>query len=338
MASIRKRGENSWHVQIRRAGQPTLTKTLNTRKEAEAWARMIESEMDRGVFHDIRSSEAITLGYVINKFSQEVLPQLKSGRSDISRCGLILEELGHLPMSRVTTVEVAKFRDNLSRVYAPATVKNFLTLLNRAMKYAQIELGIFLPNELPVGKIRMPKINNQRDRRLEENEFEKLMANSPQQLRYVIMFALETAMRRSEIAKLCWQDINFKDKYAFLRETKNGTSRKVPLSDRAFDVLRKVNSSPVGNEIIFGYLHPDSITTAFTRACEKAKIPNLRFHDLRHEATTRLFELGLNVVEAATVTGHKELRMLQRYTHLKPMDIAAKLNANGENAYTAYIN
>lgn len=327
MASIRMRGENSWHVQIRRSGLPTQTKTLSSRKEAEMWARLIESEMDRGVFHDKRASESTTLGDVINQFANTVLPQLKSGRSDISRCNLIIKEMGHLPLSKIGTVEVARFRDNLVKHYAPATVKNFLTLLNRAMKFAQIDMGIFLPNDLPVAKIRMPKINNQRDRRLEETEFNKLMSNSPQQLRHVILFAIETAMRRSEIASLCWKDINFMEKYAFLRETKNGTSRKVPLSNRAFDVLKMVNSSPVGNENIFGYSHPDSITTAFTRACDKSRISNLRFHDLRHEATTRLFECGLNVIEAATVTGHKELRMLQRYTHLKPIDIAAKLNS-----------
>lgn len=326
MATIRKRGEFSYHVQIRRKGQQTVTKTFNTQKEAEAWARMIESEMDRGIFQDRSTAESTTLYEVITLFAQNVLPYKKSGRSDISRCGLIVQELGHLKMAAVNTVEVTKFRDKLTHTYSPSSVKNFLTLLNRIMKYAQVELGIFLPHGLPVAQVKMPKINNQRDRRLEDSEFEKLMSNSPRNLQYVILFALETAMRRGEIANLLWSDINFKDHYAHVRETKNDTPRKVPLTERAFAVLNKI-ARPINSDArVFAYGSADSITASFRKACAKAHIRDLHFHDLRHEATSRLFEHGLNVIEAATVTGHKELRMLKRYTHLKPFDIAAKLN------------
>lgn len=326
MATIRKRGEFSYHVQIRRKGQQPVTKTFNTQKEAEAWARMIESEMDRGIFQDRSTAESTTLYEVITLFAQNVLPYKKSGRSDISRCGLIVQELGHLKMAAVNTVEVTKFREKLTHTYSPSSVKNFLTLLNRIMKYAQIELGIFLPHGLPVAQVKMPKINNQRDRRLEDSEFEKLMANSPRNLQYVILFALETAMRRGEIANLLWSDVNFKEHYAHVRETKNDTPRKVPLTERAFAVLNKL-ARPINSDArVFAYGSADSITATFRKACDKAHIRDLHFHDLRHEATSRLFEHGLNVIEAATVTGHKELRMLKRYTHLKPFDIAAKLN------------
>lgn len=134
-------------------------------------------------------------------------------------------------------------------------------------------------------------------------------------------------MRREEISTLTWDQINIQEKYALLAETKNGTSRKVPLTNQALAILDELSDTNIkGNELVFGYQSKHSISTAFDRACKRAGIINLRFHDLQHEAASRLFEAGLNVIEAASVTGHKELRMLQRYTHLKPADIADKLN------------
>ncbi len=112
-----------------------------------------------------------------------------------------------------------------------------------------------------------------------------------------------------------------------LIDTKNGESRKVPLIDEALSVLKELSSGQKRkNELVFGYNSEQSITTAFKRACLRTNIQDLNFHDLCHEAISRLFESGLNIIEAAAVSDHKELRMLQHYTHLKPANIADKLN------------
>ncbi len=328
MATFLQRENGKWQAKIRLNGKNT-SKTFSTKKEAERWATTQEAEMHKGTWQDNSIAESTNFASIIKQFSETVLPLKKSGRQDQSRCQLLIERLGHIKLSRVTTFELSKARDEWSTIYAPASVKNLLGLVNRIMKYAQIELGVFFPQGLPVEQMRKPIVRNQRDRRLTNTELQKLIAQCPKDLKYVILFAIETAARRGEIAKLTWPDIHLNDRYARLRDTKNGEDRKVPLTNKALQLLQSIPKRE--DNRVFSYTHPDSITTAFKRTCEQAGINNLHFHDLRHEATSRLFEAGLNVMEAASVTGHKELRMLQRYTHLKPADIADKLNTNGKN-------
>ena len=110
---------------------------------------------------------------------------------------------------------------------------------------------------------------------------------------------------------------------AFLPVTKNGESRGVPLSSRALAILRGLPASSNGR--VFGELTTDALQQSFKRAVRRAGIAGLRFHDLRHEATSRFFEKGLNVMEVASVTGHKTLQMLKRYTHLSVTDLATRL-------------
>jgi len=129
-------------------------------------------------------------------------------------------------------------------------------------------------------------------------------------------------MRRGEIVSLRWQDVNLSSRVAILRDTKNGDDRAVPLSTKAIETLSLEPRHTTGR--VFP-IRGDSITQAFDRVCKKAGIENLRFHDLRHEATSRLFEFGLGIMEVSAVTGHKDLAMLKRYTHLKAGNIAAKL-------------
>ena len=178
----------------------------------------------------------------------------------------------------------------------------------------------------PVRFIAKPKENKPRDRRLEEDEEQRLL-NSCRQSRNIYLLALvivaiETGMRRGELLSLQRKDVSFIKRTAYLPMTKNGSPRTVPLSTRAISVL---DTLPIN---FSGYVFPVSITALrglWIRTCKRAGINNLHFHDLRHEATSRFFELGLNVMEVAAITGHKDLRMLQRYTHLKAEDLAKKL-------------
>ena len=130
-------------------------------------------------------------------------------------------------------------------------------------------------------------------------------------------------MRQGEIVHLRWEHIDLTRRTAHLPDTKNGEPRTVPLSRAAIETLRALPRSLHGD--VFPGLTTEAIKRSFSRATRRAQIVDFRFHDLRHEATTRLFERGLNIMEVSSVTGHKDLRMLRRYTHLRAEDLAQKL-------------
>ena len=139
----------------------------------------------------------------------------------------------------------------------------------------------------------------------------------------VIILAIETAMRRGEVAALRIEDINLEKRIATLHETKNGDSRLVPLSSRAIQAIKVLINKRVSGRLVG--VNADAITGAFHTAVKRAGLTNLRVHDLRHEGVSRLFERGLNPLEVAAISGHKTLSMLQRYTHLKAVDLVKKL-------------
>ncbi len=130
-------------------------------------------------------------------------------------------------------------------------------------------------------------------------------------------------MRQGEIVSLDWKHIDLKKRIAYLPETKNGEPRGVPLSTSAIATFRSLPGSTTGK--VFPGVTTEAIKRAFMRACQRAEIEDFHFHDLRHEATSRLFEKSLNPLEVASITGHKTLQMLRRYTHLRAEDLAKKL-------------
>jgi integrase len=134
-------------------------------------------------------------------------------------------------------------------------------------------------------------------------------------------------MRRGEILALVWSNVNLEAQVAVLPQTKNGELRRVPLSKDAVAVLKEQRLTTTIQSItgkVFD-VSQISLDKAWRRACKKAGIEELRFHDLRHEAISRLFEMGLNPMEVSTISGHKTLQMLKRYTHLRAEDLAKKL-------------
>ncbi len=134
--------------------------------------------------------------------------------------------------------------------------------------------------------------------------------------------ALETAMRQGELLSLRWDNIDLQRRVAYLPETKNGSPRAVPLSSRAIEILQSLPRSLDGR--VFP-VTANALKLAWAHAVKRAGLDNLRFHDLRHEATSRLAERLPNVIELPAVTGHKDLRMLKRYYHPRAEDLAKKL-------------
>lgn len=341
MATIRKRGDLQWEVRVRHKGHPTQSKTFCTKAEGEAWAAVIESEMARGVFISRTEAERVTLAECLQRYLSEVTPSKRGAASERSRIGTLLQHpLSHAYMASVRSTDLAKFRDDRLKKVSAASVTRELTIIGHVFNVAIREWGMeSLSN--PVAAIRKPQQPRGRDRRLHEGELERLLAasHSPE-LQAAVLLALETGMRRSELTSLIWRKVNLKSAVIRLDETKNGESRAVPLSSAAIRVLEALPRRLDGQ--VFG-LTGESLSQAFERARDRARkkyqeeckaagqkpaadfLVDLRLHDLRHEAASRFFEKELNVMEVAAITGHKDLRMLKRYTHLRAEDLAKKL-------------
>lgn len=325
MATIRKRGPGQWHAQVRKRGYPVQTKTFETEHDARAWATVIEAEMIRGIFISRSEAEATLIRDLLERYDNEILPSKRGRAADRSRLKTLDHVFGDYRLASLTSAQIARFRDQRLRVVSPQTVVHELNLLNRVLKTATMDWGIPLPNALPTSLVRKPKKPPGRDRRVNEEELQRILAASESvELCAAVTIAVETAMRRNEIATLAWEHVDLQRRIAYLPKTKTDTPRYVPLSSKAIAALQSLHVRLEGPVFT---LQAESISQAFERSCEphRANVANLRFHDLRHEATSRLFERGLSVMEVAAITGHKTLEMLKRYTHLRAEDLVKKL-------------
>lgn len=319
------RGAYQYQAQVRRVGFPPQSQTFETRRDAEKWVRSVEREMDTGAFIPRDEAARTTIKALATRYREELTPKMRGQRQEESRLKAVEGKFGDYNLSAVTPAMVAKWRDELSKRLAPQTVQHYLAVLNRLYKAAARDFGIPLPLGNPVVTVRMPTISNARTRRLEGNEEARLMAaldaSRGKHLKAVTILALETAMRRGEILALRWEYVDFKLPAVHLPKTKNGSSRDVPLSKKAVAVLKDLPRSISGR--VFE-TSETAITEGFQRSTKRAGIPDFRFHDLRHEATSRLAE-KLQMHELGKVTGHKSPRMLMRYYHPRAEDLAKKL-------------
>lgn len=361
MASIQKRvwqnekGESvtRYDATITLKGSRRRTKTFRVRGAAERWVRLVESEIERGVFKSTDVAERMTLHDVMNRYIKEVVPLKKSQQAEISLAAVIDPHLGNTPLLGLDSIVLAAYRDkrlamkarsvrvakdgtahtvNLARSVSTGTVRHELSFIGRVLEQARREWGVHLPAGNPVDLVKLPKPGKPRDRRLAGDEEQRLLkeldhANDPTgrrnpYLRPAFAIAIETSMRRGEIVKLKWSDVDLKRRIATLRDTKNGDDRVIALSSRAVETLQAMPRSIDGRVFPFSL---NALQLAWTRAAERAGVSGLRFHDLRHEAVSRLFEKGLNPMEVASVSGHKTLQMLKRYTHLKMEELALRL-------------
>jgi len=327
MATFERRGDY-WRVKVRRTGFPAQTRTFDNKALAERWAREVENDMDRGDFVDRSEAEKNTLGAVLDRYRREITPSKKGADSEAYRIqGLLGAQVCAIKMSALSSAALAAFRDERLATVSASTVNRELNVISHAIEIARREWGIYLP-ENPVRLVRRPKMPRARERRFEPGEEARLLAacrdaRNPQLLP-IVQLAIETGMRQSELVGLERSRIDLRKRVAVLPDTKNGEARSVPLSERAVAVIRAL-PTPINSPRLFPRLSTEAVKRAYIRACKRAGIENLHFHDLRHEATSRLFEMGLNPMEVAAITGHKTLQMLKRYTHLNAADLARKL-------------
>lgn len=316
MATLRKR-RGKWQVQIRRSGFPPFSRTFLSRADATLWARQTEAQLDR---HDLppdrKALNATTLKDAIQKYLREVTPKKRGADVEKVRLTCLMAySLARKPLGQLMPEDFAKFRDQRSRLVGSETVRRELGLYRHVIEIARREWGIPLVRN-PVAEVRKPPPSPARTRRLGEGEWEKLQAalakTRNKVLGPLISCAVETGMRRGEMLAARWDHLDQKRRFLLLPTTKNGHPRYVPLSDAALSAIKAMRGlDPVR---IFP-MTPNGVRLAWTRLTRRAGIQGLNFHDLRHEAVSRFFEIGLTIPEVASISGHRDLRMLARYAH-----------------------
>lgn len=330
LATIRKlRGR--WQAQVRRRGLPPRAKSFDQRSDAVRWARELETEVDRsGWVADTRLAEKTTLSELLTRYRDQISPGKRSAHSERSRINAMLRRpVCFRTLAKLSSADIALYRDERLKVVAPETVIRELNTISHAIEIAQCEWGLWLPRN-PAKIVRRPIAPRGRKRRLQQGEEGRLLEacdkGRTQFLKPLIILAIETAMRRGELLDLQWQHIDMETRVAYLPLTKNGESRDVPLSRYAVETLQELRVQNTGQGQRVFPLSGNSVRLAFERIRARAQLDDLHFHDLRHEAISRFFERGLNIAEVSAISGHKELRMLQRYTHLHAADLAKRLN------------
>lgn len=292
-------------------------------------------------------STDVSLAHALTRYQQSVSVLKKGFKQECFRIKKILEDpLAEKTVRQITSVDIAGYRDKrlaqhnpkTQKNISPATVRLEMSLLSNLFDIARIEWGYCEDN--PVTRVRKPKPSPGRERRLSAREERQILRycelHKNPELKAIFTIALETAMRQSEILGMTWENISIKTRVVTLLDTKNGHSRDVPLSMIARDTLVGLKSTNKGR--VFTYTS-SGIKSTWRYMMDNLKIEDLRFHDLRHEAISRLFETtNLDMMEIASISGHRSLSMLKRYTHLKAQKLVRKLDAKRSRGRQVLLN
>ena len=327
MATFRNRS-GKWQARVQIQGHSAISKTFINKADAERWAKQVEVEIQKGSYTNLVLAERTTFAEIIERYIGEVLPTLRGGKADFIRLkALAKRPIAKLNIVALTPQKIAQHRDERLKEIAPATVIRELSYFSSIINHARREWGIHINN--PVALVAKPKSTQGRTRIMDTTEtnalFEALRPVGRKSIWMLplVRLALETAMRRSELLGLRWEHVDIEKRTIFLQLTKNGTSRTVPLSTHAIQILTEIPRMIDGR--VFPITH-EVVSQAFNRARKQAGVEDIRFHDLRHMAITRLAEKLPNLIELSAVSGHKSLAMLKRYYHPNPEMLALKIS------------
>ena len=315
MATIRKRC-GKYQVQVRKDGK-NISKTFISKADAIKWGKEQEVSIEQGNYTS--KKELVTLTFLLSRWEQEVLKQLKSWKVEKYKVAMIDRVLGHLTLDKITSGLLVKYRDDRLTVAANQTVKHELGVIRRAMKKG-IEWGYV--STVPF--LSSPSLKGQaRTRRLNADEINLLLSSTDEYLQHVIIVLIETAMRRGELAAINLNDIDLKLRLITLLDTKNGDNRVIPISSKALTSIQYLIKHAKTSSLL--NYKKEWLTEKFITHCKAIGLDNFRLHDLRHEGVSCLFEKGLNMIEVSSISGHKDLSMLKRYTHINPVTLISKL-------------
>jgi len=320
-----KNGELSYVVRVRRKGSVSQTATFHSLKDAKKYAQITEGAILEGRHFPTYDSKKYTLGEVIDRYIEEILPQkppsIKMQTSQLKWWKLMI---GHSVLSDISSSLIAQHRDRLSKSgKSNATVNRYLSALSHVLTISVKEWNILGYSPMPnVRKLREPK---GRVRFLSDEERELLLQSCKEShnpyLYTIVVLALSTGVRKGELLKLHWKDVDMKRHMLMFRDTKNTETRSVPLTGYALDVLKAhVRVRRIDTPFVFpspsDCMKPYSINDAWKYAVKRARLVNFRFHDLRHSCASYLAMNGASLLEIGEILGHKTLSMVKRYSHL----------------------
>lgn len=366
MATIVETPSGKWKAVIRKHGWPTATKTFRIKRDAIDWARRAEDEMVQGVYIDRAQSARLTFDRALSRYLSEVVPTKKPATQETDKyCAEPLRAyFGKYSLAAISPDLVAGYRDKrlatpLKRVnratgepralldpvtgkprtLSANTVRLELALLSHLFNTAIREWRLGLVRN-PVSGIRKPSPGEGRDRRLRGNEEARLRqalaSYTNPMLAWIFDIALETGMRSGEIAGLRIHQVDVQRRVVRLSVTKNESARTVPLTRRAAEVFTVALDNPTrpeGCDLVFfgepgrdGKRRPYTFSKVWNGIKTSLGLSDLHFHDLRHEAVSRLVEAGFSDQEVSAISGHKSMQMLKRYTHLRAEDLVDRLD------------
>ncbi len=339
MAYISQRGQY-WRAEVRRRGIKPVYRTFDTQKQAQQWARKVESEIDAGLFIDKTQSERTTLREALERYGKEIVPTKRHPTQEQQRINRWLKhDLAYRALSSLRGSDFAEYRDaRRASGRAENTIRLELQLVGHLFEMARKEWGMEnLQN--PLKNIRKPSGSNARERRLANREYELILnhlSKSPNQYAAAaFQLAIETTLRKNTLFTLQWNWVDLESRIVTIPKEHRGAENKgvpaaLPLSRNAVVVLRQLKLAQE-KEALFDYqsnildTSQNAVLCVWKRTLQKLEISDLRWHDLRHEGISRLFEKGLHPLEVATISGHKSMQMLKRYTHLKSESLLEKL-------------
>ena len=332
MASITKRGRY-WRAQVRMKGV-SASLTFDTKVEAKKWARQTEYEIDQRRFVDRTKADTTTLKEALSLYEREIIAKKTYKNQELQRVRQWCKHpLGNRFLSSLRGVDFVNYRnERLSQGLAPATVRHELQVVSHFFEIARNEFDMeYLQN--PLQNIRKPSASgNGRDRRFRPGEYETIKADlavcGNAYALPAFELAIETALRQGMLFELRWEWVDLDAKSIHIpsefRKTANkGVPARVPLSKKAIQVLCNIPKSASGKILD---CTADSVSTMWKRRMKALNIQNLRWHDLRHEAASRMSEKGMDTLQIAACTGHKTLTMLQRYIHLRAENLSTMLD------------
>lgn len=355
MATIVKTPSGTWKAVIRKAGWPTTIKTFRLKRDAEDWSRKAEDDMVRGVFIQRAPAERLTFEAAMKRYLTEVTPTKRplTQNAEKKRSAPLLAFFGKYSIAAISADLIATYRDTRlagedrikngnpdPKPRASNTVRLELALLGHLFTVATREWGLGLSSN-PVSNVRRPAPGPGRNRRLSPAEELKLMAavdrHCNPMLSWIVHIAIETGMRSSEITTLRRSQVLLDRRIVRLVETKNTLPRTVPLSLAATDFFRRALEHPIrpiDTDLVFfgepgkdGKRRPYNFNKVWMGIKKSVGVTDFKFHDLRHEAVSRLVEARLSDQEVASISGHKSMQMLRRYTHLRAEDLVSTLDA-----------
>jgi integrase len=349
MATIEKRitdnGETSYRVKIRLKGYPVQTATFKRLTDARKWTQDTESAIREGRHFKTSEAKKHTLADLVDRYIKDVLPkkpkQAHAQRPQLERWK---SELGCYVLADITPALIVECRDKLlteitprGEQRSPATVVRYMAALSHAFTIAVNEWQWLEIS--PMSKVKKPTEPRGRVRFLDDGERSKLLQackESPNPMLYLcVILALSSGMRQAELMGLKWQDVNLKDGYLILHETKNGDRRRVSLSGLGLQLLQEyAKIRRIDTPFLFpsdrNPQQPIDLRKAFKNAMTVAEITEFKWHDLRHCTASYLAMNGASLAEIAEVLGHKTLSMVKRYAHLSDghvSTVVASMNA-----------